>query len=242
MTERELDNADQNWREWVEEARSREEDERLRRQEKTTTSATWAAWAAAIAAVMSVIVAILGSWLLAKQNAAQIDPQFDVEIWAPDHLMLKNSGVHPVVDVSIDADIVLMAGEEQFMFIPLPPEPIWSRPRFDPREEQAVSIEEQLAHAAENAELNRKLKPSGVPPGVGIDAYLALTVTYHRAVDHKRYEWTQEVVAFGRDGDRKASLSEMHIAPDSVRAALRRELNRWRSARTSSSGTSGRNR
>jgi hypothetical protein len=57
LTERELDHADQNWREWVEEARARQDEARLQRQEKATTSATWAAWAAAFAAFMSAVVA-----------------------------------------------------------------------------------------------------------------------------------------------------------------------------------------
>jgi hypothetical protein len=56
LTERELEHADENWREWVEEARARREDERLTRQEKATNSTTWAAWAAALAAFMSVVV------------------------------------------------------------------------------------------------------------------------------------------------------------------------------------------
>lgn len=57
LTERELDNADQNWSEWLGEARARQDEERIQRQERTTTSATRAAWAAAVAAFFSAIAA-----------------------------------------------------------------------------------------------------------------------------------------------------------------------------------------
>lgn len=57
LAQHEHEAADQNWREWLEEYRARQEDDRLTRQEGIARSAKRAAWASAIAALMSFIVA-----------------------------------------------------------------------------------------------------------------------------------------------------------------------------------------
>lgn len=62
LTERELDEANATWTEWLGEAHAREEDARLRRQEKATTSATWAAWGSAVAALAALAMSIWNLW------------------------------------------------------------------------------------------------------------------------------------------------------------------------------------
>jgi len=52
LTEHELEHAERNWAEWLEETRSREQNKRLERQEKTTRTATVAAWGSAVAALV----------------------------------------------------------------------------------------------------------------------------------------------------------------------------------------------
>lgn len=181
-------------------------------------------------------------------------------------MVITNEGIHPIVDLTVRVEHVLMAGSRVLMFsgspapgqitisfhngptqlvegatlgaftAPSTPAPDHTISRLEPHRSHTVSLQDELAKAVRDAESNRKLKRPDVPPDAPVEAYLAIIVTYHRAVDHGRSTWTQEVAAVG-DGTSSARLLALYNFADATREALRSELRRWRSATAESSGT-----